>query len=413
MPLEPFGILTLLGVTIVLGYVGSLIFRKTRIPDVVWLLLFGLLVGPIFGLVNRDIFITASPLLGAIALLIILFDAGLHMNLYQIIKKISRSVIIALFGILLSTIGIALISTFLFNFDLTRGLILGMIIGGTSSAVVISIVDPLQIKDGVKTTLKLESIITDPVIIVLAIALIQISMATVSPTILLNSLASMYSVAIVVGFLTGVAWLVILDKVKGKGFDYMLTLAIAFLLYVLVEAIGGSGSISALVFGLVLGNSVILSRMLKFGKRYRVDHFLKEFQAEIAFFIRSFFFVYLGLIATINLTYLIYGILITFVIIVMRFIVIELSTYKMVLTKIEKNVMRSMLPRGLAAAVLAQLPLSFGIEGGEIFLNISFVVILLTVLSTTVLTRIYYKPEIEAPKETKPIKQIKKIKRTK
>lgn len=406
MPVEPLGILTLFGVTIVLGYVGSLIFKKTRVPDVVWLLLFGLLVGPIFGLVDREIFVASSPLLGAIALLVILFDAGLHMNLYQIMKKISRSVMLATFGIVLSTIGVALISTFLFNFDLTRALILGIIVGGTSSAVVISIVDPLQIKDGVKTTLKLESIITDPVIIVLAIALMQVAIATVPPITLVNSLASMYSVAIVIGFIIGILWLIILDKIRGKGFDYMLTLAIAFLLYVLVESIGGSGSISALVFGLVLSNSVILSKMLKFQKRYRVDHFLKEFQAEIAFFIRSFFFVYLGLIATISLTYLIYGLLITFVIIVMRFIIVELSTYKMALTKIERNVMRSMLPRGLAAAVLAQLPLSLGIEGGEIFLNISFVVILLTVLSTTVLTRIYYKPEIET-KQTKQIKQIK------
>jgi len=247
MPVEPFGILTLLGVTIVLGYVGSLIFKKTRVPDVIWLLLFGLLVGPIFGLVNRDIFVASSPLLGAIALLVILFDAGLHMNLYQIMKKISRSIILAFFGIVLSSIGVALISTLLFNFDITRGLILGIIVGGTSSAVVISIVDPLLIKDGVKTTLKLESIITDPIIIVLTIALIQIALATASPTMLISSLASMYSVAIVIGFLTGVAWLVILDKIKGKGFDYMLTLAIAFLLYVLVESIGGSGSISALV----------------------------------------------------------------------------------------------------------------------------------------------------------------------
>jgi cell volume regulation protein A len=413
MPFEPLGILTLLGVTIVLGYVGSLIFKKTRVPDVVWLLLFGLLVGPIFGFVDRDAFITASPLLGAIALLIILFDAGLHMNLYQIMKKISRSIIIAFLGILLSTIGVALISTLLFNFDITRGLILGIIVGGTSSAVVISIVDPLLIKDGIKTILKLESIITDPVIIVLAIALMQIAVATAQPTMLFSSLVSMYSVAIVIGFIIGIVWLVILDKIKGKGFDYMLTLAIAFLLYVLVESIGGSGSISALVFGLVLGNSIVLSRMLRFEKRYRVDHLLKEFQAEIAFFIRSFFFVYLGLIATINFTYVYYGILITLVIIVMRFVVVELGTYKMAITKIEKNVMISMIPRGLAAAVLAQLPLSLGIEGGEIFLNVSFVVILLTVLGTTILTRICYKPEIEAPKEIKLIKQPKIKRKTK
>ena len=70
--IEPLSILTFFGITIALGYIGSLIFERTSIPDIVWLLLFGLLVGPVFNLMDRTTFITASSLLGAIALLIIL-----------------------------------------------------------------------------------------------------------------------------------------------------------------------------------------------------------------------------------------------------------------------------------------------------------------------------------------------------
>ena len=52
--------LVLTGVTIFLGYVGNLIFEKTRIPDAVWLLVFGLLVGPIFNLIDTTMFLSIS-----------------------------------------------------------------------------------------------------------------------------------------------------------------------------------------------------------------------------------------------------------------------------------------------------------------------------------------------------------------
>jgi cell volume regulation protein A len=393
--IEPLSILAFFGITIALGYVGSIIFERTRIPDVVWLLLFGLLVGPVFNLLDRTTFITASSLLGAIALLIILFDAGLHMDIYQIISKISRGVLLVFLGVFLSIGGITAVSVLIFNFGFIESLILGTIISGTSSAVIISIVDPLKIRDGVKTILKLESIITDPIVIVLTMALIQIASVTSQPVSLANNLASMYSVAIVVGLLAGIIWLFVLDKIKRREFDYMLTLAVVFLLYVFAESIGGSGAISALMFGLVLGNSYAFSKMLNFRKRYRVDKTLKRFHGEITFFIRSFFFVYLGLIVTFNLTYLYYGLVFLVVLIVMRLAAVQLSTYKMNVTKVEKNVMRSMMSRGLAAAVLAQMPLVYGIKNAEIFSNVVFIIILLTVLFTTIFVRIFYRPEME------------------
>jgi len=391
MPIDPFSILILFGVTIVLGYIGSLIFDKTKIPDVAWLLIFGLLVGPVFNFVDRSIFIEASPLLSSIALLAILFDAGLHIDFHKLIKEIPRGLVLSILGVSFSVIGVSLALMVILRFDFWGAIILSTIIGGTSSASVVGMISALRISDEAKMALQLESIFTDPIVIVVAITFMQFAIAKVPLATLVNSLASAYSIAIVLGFIIGVIWLYALDELKKRKFDYILTLAIVFLLYVLTETVGGSGPIAALIFGLVLGNGLIFSRFLGFKKRYKTSRLFKRFQEEIAFFIRSFFFVYLGLIASLDLIYLFYGALITAVIAFMRILSVQLSIFKMKLTETDLNIMRFVLPRGLAAAVLAQLPALYGIGKGDMFLNLSFNVILLTTLLTAIFIRISYK----------------------
>lgn len=387
------GVLTLFGITIILGYVGSLIFSRTRIPDVIWLVILGLIVGPLLGLIDRTIFVSMSPLLAAIALMIILFDAGLNMDFYQTLRGFPRSTLLAVLGMFLSMSSVGLISIFLFKFSLIQGLLLGAIIGGTSSPIVISIVSQFKINPKIKTLLNLESIITDPLCVVVAIAFIQLMTFNATSGIA-HSIFSAFSIGAVLGLIVGLVWLLALDKLRGKPFDYMLTLAVLFLLYSFIESIAGSGAIGALFFGLVLGNGKIFSKMLKFEKIFKIEPSMKRFHTEISFFIRSFFFVYIGLIVMIKPIFILYGLLITGVLILVRFIAVQLTVIKMEITELEKNVMAIMTPRGLAAAVLAQLPIVFGLAYAETYLNIAFVVILATVIYTTVMTRIFYKPEI-------------------
>jgi NhaP-type Na+/H+ or K+/H+ antiporter len=65
---------------------GNLFYVKTKIPDVIWLLLFGFIIGPVFKLYDPEPFIRASPFMSIIALCIILFDAGINMDLDTFIK---------------------------------------------------------------------------------------------------------------------------------------------------------------------------------------------------------------------------------------------------------------------------------------------------------------------------------------
>ncbi len=133
-------ILALFGVTIVVGYVGSVIFGKTRIADVVWLLIFGILIGPVFNLVDRNLFLTLSPFLAAIALLLILFDAGLDMNFYQIVRGAPRGFLMTVVVFIFSVAAAGAVVFYLLNFDILTALLLGAILGGTSSPTVISLV---------------------------------------------------------------------------------------------------------------------------------------------------------------------------------------------------------------------------------------------------------------------------------
>ncbi len=313
----------------------------------------------------------------------------------------------AVLGITLSIIVVGWLSTVFFSFDLLRGMLLGAIVGGTSSPIVLSIVSKISLGDEVKTVLELESILTDPLCIVIAIALMGMIVSNLPANTIAPSVLSAFSIGAITGLLSGLIWLFVLYKLEKKQFKYILTLSILVLLYVFVEYFTGSGAIAALFFGLVLGNGKTFSKMLKLGRIYRIKKSLIRFHEEITFFVKAFFFVFLGLIITINPTYVAYGIIIAGTLVVLRLFVVEITKVGMGLSPVELNMVRVMAPRGLAAAILAGFPLTFGIAGSNIYLNIAFVVILSTVIYTTIATKLFYKAPAEEIKDEE--KKEKKI----
>jgi cell volume regulation protein A len=379
--------IVLIGITLLLGYIGNHIFSKTMVPDVVWLFLFGLLITH-FGLVPRDPFIAISNLLASIALFIILFDAGLNMNIQKFLSGFSRSFLLAVLGFTLSTLAVAGLAFFVLRMDLLQGLLLGSILGGTSSALVISMVSKLRMRENAKTTLSLESVLTDPIVIVVSMALMALIVpgaftAVYSPV---HGIVSAFSIGIAVGLIAGIIWLFVLDRIRGKNFDYMLTLGLLFLLYAGVEYSGGSGAIAALFFGIVLGNGKMFSEMFKLNKKYVISEYwyLRRLQNEITFFIRSFFFVFLGLVVTINQSYILYGALFAAAVILVRLAAVQISAIGLKMTPYEKNILRIMAPRGLAAAILAQLAIIYGVPGADALTSIIFVVILATAIYSSI-----------------------------
>ncbi|MFB5616362.1 MAG: peptidase, partial [Nitrosopumilus sp.] len=68
---EAHVILLAAGVVIFLGVAGEAFFKKTGIPDVAFLMILGVIIGPVFGLIQPEAVIQVVPYFAALALIII------------------------------------------------------------------------------------------------------------------------------------------------------------------------------------------------------------------------------------------------------------------------------------------------------------------------------------------------------
>jgi cell volume regulation protein A len=380
-------------VIIILGFLGEEFFNRTSIPDSILLLLFGVLLGPIFQLFAHEELLAITPYFAALALIIILFDGGLNMDIREAVKNSPRALILAISGWILNVLVTAALCKVLLGWRLLNGLLLGSIVGGGSSIIVIALIRKLKVTEEIETVLSLESILTDVLCTVGAFTAINILLQEMSEEgaaggvnlySALGSVGVAFGVGILVGLGFGVAWLVILERIKGKPNAYMLTLAMLFLTFVVATNLGGNGALSALFFGLIIGNSRPIARLVKFRTTVSIDNSVRDFHSQISFLIRSFFFVFTGLLFSFSsFTSVIIGLLLSFTFLGIRFIVVKMASVKSELRDYG-TLMTVMFPRGLAAAVLASLPLTSGVPDSQVFPEIAFIVILTTIIVCTI-----------------------------
>jgi cell volume regulation protein A len=348
------------------------------------LLLFGLLLGPVLNIFSKEQLVSITPYFAALALIVILFDGGLNMDIRQAVKNSPRALILGIVGFLLNVLVTALLCKFLFDWRLMNGLLLGSILGGSSSIIVVALTRKLGIGGKTETILSLESILTDVLCTVGAFVAIDIILSgEVSLQATLGSIALAFAVGIVVGSLVGIAWLNVLERVKGKTNTYMLTLAVLLLTYLAARNLGGTGALSTLFLGLIVGNGPTIAKLLKIKYTVSIDESVRGFHGQISFLIRSFFFVFTGLLFSYSsYIFVLFGVLLAFVYLVLRFAAVKISFLKS--TKDSEKIMTVMLPRGLAAAVLASLPLTSGVPNSQDFPQIAFIVIITSIIICTV-----------------------------
>jgi len=380
------GIFTALGVIIVLGFLGNYLFKKTGIPDILILIVLGLLLGPVFHIVDPSIFTDFSQIFAALALMILLFEGGLNLNIYKVFQESSRATLLAFIVVVTSMIITSLFAMFFLGWDLLPGLLLGAMVGGSSSSIVVPLMRKIKVGEKIVTLMSLESAFTDALTVVVGIAVLQL---LISPTnngvySVTHGIASAFSIGAMFGLLGGIIWLKTLKSIEGEPYKNILTLAIVFLIYSLVETLGGNGAISSLMFGLVLGNARAISRIIRSKEEMKTERTMKEFHSEISFLVRTFFFVYLGMIVMISNLYLVFlSILLSSLLLITRIFSVYLTTIKNPVLKKSRDLMSIMLPRGLAAAVLSQLPIAYGIENANVYPDIVLTVIMTTVIICT------------------------------
>ena len=375
-------------VIIVIGFLGSYLFDRTGLPDMLFLIVLGVIFGPILRFFDPTAIAGLAPYIVALALVFILFDGGMKMNIYQIFSESARAGLLAMIGFMFSVITITLFTHFLMGIPLLYGVLFGTICGGSSSVVVVSLAKRIKVSDGCATTITLESTITDILCIVVSLSVISIILTGQADyAVVGKEITTRFSTGAVIGVLFGVFWLSILKRVAKVPYAYMLTLAIVLLAYCVSEYLGGSGALSSLLFGVMLSNEKEIYKILK-RERTRdtlIDEGMKRFESEIAFLIRTFFFVYLGLIAVVtNINMLILGIILSFLLLLVRYAAVGLATVRSSFTRDERNIMSIVLTRGLSAAILSTLPLQYDLLYADLYLNLTLVIIITTAVICTV-----------------------------
>ena len=376
-------ILLAAGVVIFLGVAGEAFFKKTGIPDVAFLMVLGVIIGPVLGLIQAEAVIAVVPYFAALALIIIMFDGGLNLDIKHVVKTAHFSVTLAILGFILSVVIITLAAHYALGWLWLESILLASIVGGSSSAIVFGLVRNIKISEETKSMLSFESALTDILATIVAFILFEAVMAgTFDLNTLQETIGRAVVVGLVLGFGVGIPWMYVSTKLGNAQHAYMLTLGILFVLFFLANSFGESGALTALVFGLMLGNKSHLSRILKF-KLPRIESD-DPTHNQLTFLVRSFFFVFVGLMASFGqIEYIIFGILITVAVYFGRMFVGKITLTKR-FSRLDRAVTNSMIPRGLAAAVLATYPITMGLPNAEAYPQIIFFIILASVIITTI-----------------------------
>jgi len=370
-------------VVIILGVLGEAFFKKTGIPDILFLMVLGIIIGPVLGIIQPEAVLEIVPYFAAVALIIIMFDGGLNLHIGKVLKTAHFAIILVIVGFALSVGIVAGLAHYGLGWEWIDSILLGTIVGGSSSIIVFGLVQKIRISDDAKSMLSFESALTDIFAVIIAFVLFEAALSgELSLDLLGITIGKAILVGLVLGFGVGIPWMFVISKLKNAQHSYMLTIGMVFLLFFLATSFGESGALTALVFGLMLGKKTYFSRLLKV--KFPEDTIDNSLHNQVTFLVRAFFFVFVGLLASFaQLEYVIFGIVAAIGIYIGR-IIITKSVLVRGFSRLDKRVTSVMIPRGLAAAVLATFPLSMGLPNAEAYPQIIFFVIFTSVLITTI-----------------------------
>ena len=106
----------LVGSVILVGFLANLLFRVTKIPSVLLLVGLGVVLGPVTGLIRTDALLAIAPFFGAAALLVILFEGGLELEIVHVVRHAPRTALLAAVVFCLSLAGVAALAHLFLGF---------------------------------------------------------------------------------------------------------------------------------------------------------------------------------------------------------------------------------------------------------------------------------------------------------
>ena len=379
-------------VIIFLGFIGVMLFKVFSIPEIIFLILFGIFLGPIFNFFNFSNISSVLPYFTCFAIAVLMFDSGLRLKIERLFEN-SKLIYLSLLSFIFSFSVISILFKFLFNFRWAISLAFGALFGGCGNTVLLTLLRSMNIKEESLTYFSFELAFSNILSFIVALSSLNyLSMGVVKIVESLKMLFTQFSAGMMVGGLIGVLWLIIIYAIRREEYFYILTLAILIAAYSFAEGMDGSGPLASLIFGFIIGNYERVGRI--FGFKFDVHevgsirYLLGGLHSEITFLIRVFFFVILGLSFTVASSFeFLFGLLITLLLFLGRFFVMLPLTIKREFSY-EKYFFYLNVGRGLATAVLSFIISSQLSDLSNFILNLSIYVLIFSNLLMSVLVKL-------------------------
>lgn len=384
-----------LGALVFLAHFFAWLFSFTAIPDGLLLLAIGLLLGPILKILSPEFFGDFGPVILTVTLVIMLFESGSRLQWAVLRESLRQTFALTIASFVFSAAAVSALVWAITDLSPLISIMVGTILGGTTSAVIIPLLDRLKfVGANARALLVVESALSDVLSIVITIALLQ---AYQTGAFAVGRVAGWITISFVysalLGFVAGLVWSLLLSNVRHMRNSSFVTVAFLFLLFGFVEYLGMSGPITTLLFGLTLGNAGALNTYVS--NKHRFLRWLiqpaslskreRAFFSEIVFLLQTFFFVFVGLSISFTSSFaLIVGAGVTVCLLLARLLSVRLTMRGRVPLD-EARLMSILFPKGLAAAVLATLLLEAAVPGAEFVQHLIYAVILSSIVLTSLL----------------------------
>lgn len=259
-------ILLISAIIIILSVLCSKISDKIGIPS---LLLF-LGIGLVFGKQNLFVipfnnFEQAQEICTA-ALIFIMFQGGFRTRWKTAKPVVSKAVMLSTFGVLLTALIVAFAQYFFIGpTTLIECLLIGSVVSSTDAASVFSVLKSknLSLKENTTPLLELESGSNDPIAYMLTIIFIQVLKGKINVGNVILLIITQFSIGIIFAVIISAITIFAFKhfKIVESGLDSLFVIAMVILSYVLPTYLNGNGYLSTYIFGIVLGNSYLKSKI--------------------------------------------------------------------------------------------------------------------------------------------------------
>jgi NhaP-type Na+/H+ or K+/H+ antiporter len=383
--------LVFLGLMVFLAHLFAAFYRKRKVPDVLMLMIIGLVIGPVLGLAGPESLGSFGPIFTTITLVVILFVGGTNLSVSTLEASWKGTTTLTLTAFIASIVALGSLSYVLLGFSVNSAIMIGAILGGTSSAMVIPMVQQMKrLGEESKTALALESALTDVLSVVVVLACIQVfTEGEINIGRTTGLVLSSFTFAALMGVGGALVWSRLIRFIRKIKDSIFTTPAFVFVIYGVAELLGFNGAIAALSFGITMANidtfKSFIFRKIMGGEGNKFNDTELIFLRELSFLLKTFFFVYIGMsILFEDVSALIYGLIFTGVIYLVRLFITKIASPKTA-NLYDKTIISIMTPKGLAAAVLATIPEMAGVPEGYLIKNITYAVVLFSIIVTSIL----------------------------